>query len=78
MREKHRVSTEMGASAGLTARIVASTNLICLRGELVEDVEPSFLPQRPEFTLEAELDCPASDRNVSKPSFSSSYEQQAV
>lgn len=44
LREKDRVSTDTGASAGLTARIVASTNLICLHGELVEDVESSFLP----------------------------------
>lgn len=79
LREKDRVSTDTGASTGLTARIVASTNLICLHGELAGDVESSSLPQRPDATLEGELDCcPASDRRVSKPSLSPSYEQQAV
>lgn len=79
LREKDRVSTDTGASTGLTARIVASTNLICLHGEVAGDVESSSLPQRPDSTLEGELDCcPASDRRLSKPSLSPSYEQQAV
>lgn len=78
LRERLRVSTDTGASAGLTARIVASTNLICLLGELVGDVESSFLPQRPDVTLEGELDCQAPEGSMSKPSLSSSYEQQAV
>lgn len=44
LREKRRVSTDTGASAGLTARIVASTNLICLDGELIEDVKSYSSP----------------------------------
>lgn len=78
LREKLRVSTDTGASAGLTARIVASTNLTHLHGELFGDVESSFLPQRPDVTLEGELNCPASARSASKPSLSSSYEQEAM
>lgn len=79
LREKDRVSTDTGASAGLTARIVASTNLICLHGEVAGEVGSPSLPQRPDTTLEGELDCcPASDRRVSNPSLSPSYEQQAV
>lgn len=58
LREKHSVSTDTGALTGLTARIVTSTNLICLHGES-GDEEPSFLPQLPDVTLEGELDCPA-------------------
>lgn len=72
------MSTDTGALTGLTARIVASTNLICLHGESVGGVESSILPQRADVTLEGELDCPALDRSVSKPSLSPSYEQQAV
>lgn len=79
LREKRRVSTDTGASTGLTARIVALTNLICLHGEVDGDVESSSLPQWLDATLGDELDfCPASDRRVSKPSLSPSYEQQAV
>lgn len=79
LRENLRVSTDTGASTGLTARIVASTNLICLHGELAGDLESLSLQQRPDVTLEGELDCcPAPDRRVSKPSLSPSYEQKAV
>lgn len=79
LREKERVSPDTVASTGLTARIVASTNLRCLHGELARHVESSSLPQRPDATLEGELDCcPALERRVSNPSLSSSYEQQAV
>lgn len=60
------------ASTGLTARIVASTNLICLHGIYVGYVLSPLLLQRPELTLEGELECPGSSESASTSSSSPS------
>lgn len=65
LREKLSVSTDTGVATGLTARIVASTNLMCLHGEYNGNVQPSFLPQRPRATLEGELEYPGSSESAS-------------
>lgn len=63
-REKHSVSTDTGASTGLTARIVASTNLMCLLGGRSGTVGSSISPQRQGVTLEGGLDGPASENSA--------------
>lgn len=78
-REKHSVSTETGASAGLTARIVASTSLMCLLGGRAGAVGSSSLRQQLGVTLEGGLDCPASENSAKKPCcLPPSYARRAV